>query len=179
MILEILGAIFSGGATGIIGVIAQRYFDYKNAKLQIELENTKTANAIAIAKVNMEATKVEWEARQKVEETKGDSAAFTKSIWEETPRYSHPSTLTPMQQWVMVMLDACRGIVRPLLTVYLCSLTTYVWFQVRSVMGAEDLDIVAALEVWKMVVGTILYLTTTVVLWWFGTRQKASQQGAK
>ena len=75
----------------------------------------------------------------------------------------------------MVSLDAFRGFIRPALTVYLCALTTYVWFQVRAVLATEDLDPAAVLDVWKMVVGTILYLTTTCVLWWFGTRNKQTQ----
>jgi len=175
----IFGNIFSGGATGLIGVIAQRFFDFKNKKLDIEIEREKRETVLAVARLNMEAADKEWAARHKIEETKGDSAAFTKSIWEETPRYSNPTTLTPKQQWVMVVLDALRGVVRPLLTIYLCALTTYVWFQVRSLMGGEDLDLLAALEVWKMVVGNILYLTTTVVLWWFGTRNKVAQPGSK
>ena len=30
-------------------------------------------------------------------------------------------------------------------------------------------------EMWGLIVGTILYLTTTCVLWWFGTRNKQEQ----
>ena len=71
-----------------------------------------------------------------------------------------------------MLLDFARGIVRPALTIYLCALTTYIWWQVRQLIDKEDLDPAEVLEVWKMVVNTILYLTTTCILWWFGTRNK-------
>jgi hypothetical protein len=65
-----------------------------------------------------------------------------------------------------------RGIVRPALTVYLCVLTTYVWLQVHQVLDKQPLSGSEALQIWQLIVGTILYLTTTCVLWWFGTRNK-------
>ena len=43
--LEILGSvvasIFSGGATGILGIVAQRFFDFKNKQLDIQMETLK------------------------------------------------------------------------------------------------------------------------------------------
>lgn len=173
MFLEILGSIFGGGATGILGVIAQRYFDYKNRKLDIEFEKEKRNTAIAIAEANMKSVKQEWEGRKGTEREKQEGEAFTKSVWEGPQRYSPKDNLTAAQKWMLIFLDALRGSVQPLLTIYLCALTTYVWIQVKSLIGAEDLDLVAALEVWKMVVQTILYLTTTVTLWWFGTRNRS------
>src|SRR5258706_4250216 len=78
--------------------------------------------------------------------------------------------------WLMLVLtDVFRGLVRPALTVYLCALTTYVWWQVRQLLQVEELEPSTVLEVWKMVVGTILYLTTTCILWWFGTRNHQKQ----
>lgn len=175
----IFGGIFSGGATGLLGMVAQRYFDMKNRKLDIDLERERRVTEIAKADKLIEASKIEWKGRADTEAEKGDSAAFVKSVWEQPVRYSHAPTLSKGQQWIMVVLDAMRGVIVPFLTVYLCALTTYVWFQVRGLMSAEDIDIIAALEVWKMVVGTILYLTTTCVLWHFGTRNRQDYNGQK
>ena len=182
--LELLGAvfgsIFGGGATGLFGVAIQRFADYKNRQLDLQLERERRETEIAKRQADAAIMREEWAGRLQTATVEGDaakdvaeSAAFGKSQWAEPPRYSHATTLTTGQQWVMVVLDGLRGAVRPLLTVYLCALTTYVWVQVRGVLSAEDLDARAALDVWRLVVGQILYLTTTCTLWWFGVRNKS------
>lgn len=187
--LEILGtvfgSIFSGGATGLLGVVAQRFADYKNKQLDMQLEKQRGEIELAKRRADAEIMAQEWAGRMKVAEVEGETAkdvaasnAFAQSLFKEPERYSFAPTLSPAQQWVMVTLDAARGLVRPFLTIYLCALTTYVWWQVRSLLSAEQLESTAALDVWKLVVSQILYLTTTVVLWWFGTRNKAEQPKA-
>lgn len=177
----VFGSIFSGGATGLLGVVAQRYADYKNRQLEMALEKQRGEQELAKRRVDLEITQSEYAGKLKVAQEEGatardvaESNAFAQSLLKEPPRYSSESKLTTAQNWVMVGLDALRGAVRPLLTIYLCALTTYVWVQVRGVLSTEALDTQAALDVWKMVVGQILYLTTTVTLWWFGTRNKGS-----
>lgn len=183
---SIFGSIFSGGATGLIGVIIQRWADYKNRQLDLQLERERRETEIAKRKADAEIMREEWAGRTKVAQEEGatarevaESQAFAATLWKEPERYSNASKLTTGQQWVMVALDAVRGSVRPLLTVYLCALTTFVWYQVKMKLEGEQLDASAAMEVWQMVVQNILYLTTTVVLWWFGTRNKAPQPGAR
>lgn len=175
----IFGSIFSGGATGLIGVVLQRFADYKNKQLDMKLEQQRAENELAKRRVDAEIMAQEWAGRLKVAQEEGatardvaESNAFGQSLLKEPERYSYAKTLTPAQQWIMVVLDAARGVVRPFLTIYLCALTTYVWIQVRGLVGTASVEEDAALEVWKLVVSQILYLTTTVVLWWFGTRNK-------
>ena len=74
----------------------------------------------------------------------------------------------------MIVMDVIRGVIRPGLTVYLCVLTTIVYFQaVRLLLSVGiQMDVSRAMKLTELVVGTILYLTTTCVLWWFGTRNR-------
>lgn len=185
ILATIFGSIFSGGATGLLGVIIQRWADYKNKQLDLELEAQRRETEIAKRKADAEIMQQEWVGRLKVAQEEGATAkdvaetnAFATTLLKEPERYSDAAKATPGQQWVLVLLDALRGVVRPLLTIYLCALTTYVWFQVRELVAGEALDGTAAVEVWKMVVGNILYLTTTVTLWWFGTRNRQQQPKA-
>lgn len=180
MLLTILGNIFAGGATGLLGVIFQRFSDYQNKKLDLQLEKQRMDNELEKRKIDILIADKEWAGRLSVARAEGEASmqvaetnAFSHSLWQEPDRYSTATKLTSNQQWLMVILDALRGVVRPFLTIYLCALTTYVWFQVKMLMGTTHIEEEAALEVWKMVVGQILYLTTTVVLWWFGTRNKS------
>jgi len=178
----IFGSIFSGGATGIIGAIAQRYADYKNKQLDMQLESQRHENAVAMRRVDAEIMAQEWAARTKVAEVEAagreavaDAQAFGESYKLEPQKFSDGVKPSAGQGWVLVILDTFRGAIRPLLTLYLCVLTTFVWYQAKTVLGVEDLDTKAALDVWKMVVGTILYLFTTCTLWYFGTRNKQTQ----
>lgn len=178
----IFGSIFGGGATGLLGVALQRWADYKNRQLDLQLERERRETEIAKRKADAEIMREEYSGKLRVAQEEGatsrdvaESQAFAQTLLREPERFSNSSTLSPWQQWVMVLLDAFRGSVRPLLTIYLCALTTYVWVQVRGELAGTDLSSSAALEVWRLVVGQILYLTTTVVLWWFGTRNKSPQ----
>lgn len=175
----IFGSIFSGGATGLIGVAIQRWADYKNRQLEIQIERERRETEIAKRKADAEVVQAEYAGRIKVAQEEGatardvaDTQAFAQTMWREPDRYSDARRLTIGQQWFMVLLDVLRGAVRPLLTIYLCALTTYVWLQVKAVLSTQQLQAAAAMEVWQLVVQNILYLTTTVVLWWFGTRNK-------
>lgn len=175
----VVGSIFSGGATGIIGVIAQRFADYKNKQLDMQLEAQRQANALALKDADAKIMAQEWAAKTQVAqiETAGatdvaDAQAFAASYQLEPKRYSSEASLTPGQNWLMVVLDFCRGIVRPALTIYLCALVTIVYFLARDKVRAEDLTSTEALELLKLIIGTILYVWTTVTLWWFGSRNK-------
>lgn len=175
----IFGSIFSGGATGIIGVVAQRFADYKNKQLDMQLEKQRGEIELQKREADAKIMAQEWAGRTQVaqaeaagKEAVADAQAFSASFAMEPQRYSEASKVTEGQQWILVLLDALRGSVRPLLTVYLCALTTMVYLQARALLAKEDLDVAAAMDLEKLIVGNILYLTTTCVLWWFGTRNK-------
>jgi hypothetical protein len=178
----VVGSIFSGGATGIIGVVAQRFADYKNKQLDMHLEAQRQVNAIALREADAKIMAQEWAARTQVAqiETTGrtdvaDAQAFAASYQLEPQRYANVATVTVGQNWIMVLLDAFRGAVRPMLTVYLCALVTVIYFLARDKVKAEDLDADQALDLLKLLIGTILYVWTTVTLWWFGTRNKQAK----
>lgn len=181
----VFSSILSGGATGLLGVVFQRIADYKNRQLDLQLD--KQRGELELAKRDKDAAIMaqEWAGRTQVAQIEGDatkdaaeSAAFAASLSSEPKRYAEKPA-TAGQTWVLVVLDFVRGIVRPGLTIYLCALTTLVYLQARETLRGADLSPDEALELVKMIVGTVLYLTTTCVLWWFGTRNKAPQPGTK
>jgi len=184
-ILGMIGSVLSGGVTGLVGVVIQRIADYKMMQLRIEENAQKHRNELELRTEDRLTLKLEYEGKDKVAATEAagleavaDASALEASFKMEPSMYSAGQRLNPKQRWVFILLDAIRGIIRPGLTVYLCALTTYIWMQVSAKLGIVDLPPAAVLEVWKLVVATILYLTTTCVLWWFGTRNKQKQPGA-
>ena len=181
--LEILGSvvasIFSGGATGILGIVAQRFFDYKNKQLDIQMETLKFSHEVELRKADAEIMDKEWQGRLKVAQSEGDAAkdvaeskAFEASYGYDNTRYSEKA-FTSGQNWVFVILDFARGVVRPALTLYLCILVTLIYYTTRDKLRGEDLTPDQALELYKLLIGSIIYVWTTVSLWFFGTRNKA------
>lgn len=178
-ILDSVLSVLSGGATGLIGTALQSVYQYKTRKLDIELEKSKAANELEQRKLDIEQTKQEWASRTQIAEIttagevdKADAETLAASYQLEPQQYSEKSLLSHGQEWVMVLLDAIRAIIRPGLTIYLCVLTSLIYFQTRGLIQTNQGDSFALLE---KLVNTILYLFTTIVCWYFGTRNKNSK----
>lgn len=178
-----IASIFGGGLTGLVGSVTQRIFEYKSKKLDIELQKEKFANDIALKRVDAELMAQEWAARTKVADVEAtakmdvaDSEAFATALTSEPQRYSDVTHLTDKQNWLMVLLDFMRGAIRPGLTIYLCALTTAIYFQAKFLLRSNDITVEQAYDLVTQIIDTILYLTTTCVLFWFGTRNKAKQK---
>lgn len=181
-LLDILASVLSGGATGLIGAGMQMFASWAKGKQEIELQKLKNENNLALLKLQGELADKEWAHRTEIAaiqergaENKSANEAFAASFNLEPKSYSEKIKPTWGQAWVLVLLDGIRGIVRPGLTIYLCVLTTLIYFQSRDLLNRENLSAIQALDITNQVINTVLYLCTTVVLWWFGSRN----QGAK
>lgn len=180
-ILEtIFSSVLGGGVTGILGVVVQRIADYKNKQLDLQLNSQKQEHEIALKRIDAEIMAHEWASRTSIASTEAstqmdvaESQAFAASF-NEPVKYSSEVKPTPAQGWMFVLLDFIRGIVRPGLTIYLCVLTTLIYMESRSLMGGS-VDPMEASKLLHEVVGTVLYLTTTCLLWWFGVRNKGQK----
>lgn len=178
-LLGIAGSILSGGATGLLGVVLQRFFDYKKQQTDLAVLQEQGRQALALKQADAEIAKQEWAARTQVAQVEGDAKVavaqqegFAASFKLEPARYSEGAAYTHGQAWLLVALDLVRGLVRPGLTVYLCWITTQVYWeseQLTAKLGVLP-DPANVLQLLLLIVETILYLTTTCVLWWFGTR---------
>lgn len=186
--LELIGtlvsSILAGGATGLLGVVAQRWADYKNKQLDLALE--KQRGELELAKRDKDAVIMaqEWAGRTRVAEVEAgavvdtaEAQAFAASFQHDKATYSD-GVLDKLRGWwgqllrfLLGLVDVIRGIVRPGLTIYLCVITTMMYADAQRLVGA-GLTAAQALELVKMIVATVLYLTTTCVLWWFGTRNR-------
>lgn len=176
-ILESVLSVISGGATGLIGTAVQSVFQYKSKVLDVELEKQKGLNEIEQRKLDIEAQKQEWASKTQIAEIttqgetdKADAATLMASYQLEPQQYAEKSLLTHAQNWLFVLVDTLKAVIRPGLTIYLCGITTLIYIQTRGLISTNQGDAFALLE---KLVNTILYLTTSVILWWFGSRNKS------
>ena len=176
-ILDSILSVVSGGATGLIGTAVQSVFQYKTKALEIDLEKQKGINELEKQKLDIQMAAQEWASRTQIatittqgEVDKADAATLAASYSLEPQQYSEKSLLTHAQNWLFVFLDTFRAIIRPGLTVYLCAITTMIYIQTRGLITANQGDSFGLLE---KLVNTVLYLTTTCVLWYFGSRNRS------
>lgn len=181
LLTTMLGSIFSGGATGLLGIALQRYADHKNRQQNIEIEKMRLENELKLRKLDSEIMEKEWAGRTRVAQAESqaivdaaDAQSFASSFKADPPRFS--DGINPPRFWkhALLALDWIRGFVRPGLTIYLCVLTTMIYFQARDLLNKEELSSSEVLDLERLIISTVLYLTTTCVLWHFGTRNKQS-----
>lgn len=186
--LDLLGqgllAIVSGGATGILGVVFQRLFDHWKLKQELDQLREKNAHELAMRKADAEIMREEWAQRVKVAQVEGealvgkaDAEAFAASFQTEPKRYSEGVKVGKFGAFLLVLADVVRAVVRPGLTIYLAWIATELKEQNAALMAILDLTENAATvtKMHEQIVLTLLYLFTTCVLWWFGTRNRGKQ----
>lgn len=182
--LALLGSIFSGGLTGLLGVAFQRFFDFLKVKQEIEMKKLDHEHEANMRRIDGEMLAQEWAARTQVatieaeaKQTVAAEASFAASFNSEPKQYSAKVKVGPVTGFFLVLLDFLRGIVRPGLTIYLCVITTMIYVEARTIMAGVAFATADAIRVHDLIVSTILYLTTTCVLWWFGTRNSQKAPG--
>lgn len=175
-LLSGLSSILGGSITGLVGTALSSVYEYKTRKLDIELAKTKLQNEIELKKVDLELLKAESEAKIEIASVTAagaveveDSKAFRAAIESEPKKYAE-GPLTHAQNWLMVALDFLRGVIRPSLTLYLVIITTIMYFNMKT--AADSLLPPDAVGIINRIVDMVLFLTSTVVTWWFGTRTK-------
>ena len=150
--LDMIGTVLTGGATGIIGSILVKAFSFlafwvEEKKMDKEHERTKE-----LLRLQNEIGAAESEREMAVAEASAAADIRTAS-------YSHDSSVGTSSRWVV---DVLR-LVRPVLTFTLIVLVGIVYF--KSDIGGK-----ATIEL------GVLYMCSSSVLWWFGDRAMRKQK---
>lgn len=170
---EAMGAILSGGATGLLGSVLSIWGEHQKQKEMFR--HTEKMAEITAANMRLEAElhlkQIQVEGAVKIDEI--ESRAFSESFAMDKATY-YTGPLGAVARGFMVLVDVIRGLIRPLMTIYLMALTTLIYIEVRAILGGIEggMSGEGAAMLLSQIIMVILYLTSTVVLWWFGTRQK-------
>jgi hypothetical protein len=159
--MDILLGLLTGGATGLIGTAlsgVMKFFTNKQEQshelkvMDMELKHMDKEAEVAL--------KIE-EKKQEGKEAQAAWAGLEASYREAGQRWS-----TGDSSWI-VFVDVVRGLMRPLLTLCLVVLMGTIYF----LHGPQNPGMQ------EQIVATVLYLATSSVLWWFGSRM--AQTGKK
>ena len=153
--LDIIQSLMFGGATGILGTsissvikivqARQRHVhevEFRRIDLEIAREEARSAERVAAIEAESAAAEAEAEA-------------LRASFDQETTRLSKDG-----DHGIMLAVDVVRGLLRPGLTITFLALTAWIY----ASLGDGDV------ELRDRIIDTILYLTTTCTIWWFGGR---------
>ena len=143
------------GIVGLFGGIAEKFTAYKTKKLELEAEQRRFEHEVQLRKVDAEIMAQEWAARTKVAEVEAEAVVEA----ENSKAFAASYQLEP-KKYGIKWLDALRGSIRPVLTLYLVVLTSIMYY--RTDGGRIDPQMVAE---------AILSMTVMVVGWWFGSRE--------
>lgn len=147
-------SIMFSGLVGLFGGIAEKITTFKTKKLELEMEQKKFEHEVQLRKVDAEIMEKEWQARTQVATIEANKAIEV----EDSKGFAKSYDLEP-KTYGIKWLDAFRGSIRPILTLYLVIITSVMYY--RSDGGKIDPT---------AVVDTILSLTVMSCGWWFGSR---------
>lgn len=168
--MEILASIFGGGGLGaIVGAVAsiwkgsqeskeranERDHQFKMAKLNLDERQLEQSHEIQMADKQIERAETEGRVAIDIAET----GAFRESL------------AAGIKSTGIKIVDAIRGLMRPIITVYMLGLATWVSIDIAiAVDGLDALHNDELLTIYKQIIGDLMFLTMTAVTWWFGSR---------
>lgn len=174
-ILGAIGSAASGGLLGLLGVGAQMWAKHKT-------EQAKYAYDIAMRQADREEMSLEHQFKMKETEAQASrdiAVANQRRIATESQAAADIEMADidlRVQSYDMDkatygggFVDVVRGLMRPILTVYfaiLMSLITYKLFEITGQMVGTA----TAQFMLKEVINSCIFLATTSVTWWFGSR---------
>lgn len=189
----LIGGVISGGATGLLGVLIQRWFDLQNKVQEIEVIKLNHQNALALATLESERAQMRAEADIEIadrnllaREAEADSRSMVASFEADKAAYLDKGVqlkkgrLAGLVTIMMALVDFTRGILRPGMTAYLCGLVTAMFLWVRELAVAYGLTLTPdqVVQLMTQIIATILYVFTASALWWFGARPPKRQGDA-
>jgi len=197
--LGILGSIFSGGITGVLGSLFSNVLNFFNqrqknkhefALKELDLKARKEDRAFMIteAEMNLKVTVAEVEGAIQTEEAR----AFTKSQegYHQTLLFK-ASFMTklmnvkgylkyvtiPIAGFVAMLfgiVDLLKHLMRPGITIVLILMMVWIFKMVHPmVQTIGGMTITEALKIYMFIIEATIYLTVTCVSWWFSDRRIA------
>jgi hypothetical protein len=144
--LDLLGTVLTGGATGIIGSIIGKAFSFLDFWVEEKKADGDHARTVALLELQNRLGAEESERELEIAKTTAAGNARTAS-------YQHDIALSGGSMWVVDILR----LIRPILTFTLIILVGILYF--KAAPGGRD-----TIEI------SVIYMCSSAVLWWFGDR---------
>lgn len=174
-ILGAVGSAASGGLLGLFGTGIKMWADHK-------AEEAKRAFELAMRQADREEMQLEHDLQMKQVEAQADrdiALANQNRLTTESQiagdvelaelNLRQASYSNDKATYGGGFVDAIRGIMRPTLTLYFAVLMALIAYQIMQITG-NIIGTANAQYMLKEVINAIIFLATTSVTWWFGSR---------
>lgn len=169
---DIFSTVATGGITGVIGSVFTGIMAYKEKGAQRAHEKQMRDLDIQERKAEAEISLKQVEAETEGQIAMGELQAFNTSLSSDQARYATGAN----EHWAFVIVDVIRGLMRPALTVGLSYALCQVIFDVIEALGGWEVVVAAqGMSIVNDLIQSLIYVTTTAIVWWFGSR--AVQKG--
>lgn len=172
---DLLVTILSGGATGLLGTLFSGVSGYFKQKAAFAHEES-------MARLRLDEQKMEIEGKIQVTVEEGKIATALADAKLQESSYKHDKrayikgAVSSFWRGLLAMVDVIRGLMRPSITTYMMVLTTIMYLDVlRMVQGLDSMPPEFLLKVLEKIILMVIYVTTTCIFWWFGSRVKTIQ----
>lgn len=176
-----------GVVTGLLGNVITSFTNIKTQKL-------KNQHEVAMIEAETKAMQAEAAMQIQITETKvaGELARIEEANYGKVLELANKPTLdsriieklfdSPWTAWLGTILtfllgvvDFLKGVMRPGLTLYLVFLTSWITYYAADVLSTKQglMDVSMASGLFNKVVDIVIYLTVSVVTWWFADRRVA------
>ena len=170
-----VGSAVSGGLLGLFGNGIKLWADHKAQQAKRNFE-------LALRKADREEMQLEYDLQLKQTEA---TIAGQVAVGKQLQRSTETQVAGEIEQAKMQLVessyqhdsarygggfvDGVRGLMRPTLTLYFAVLMSLIAYQLMQLTG-QVFPPAEAVELLKQVVNACIFLTTTAVTWWFGSR---------
>lgn len=157
--METAIALLTGGATGLLGTLL-------SGALGAWQRRQKHRQEVELRRLDVEIARAEAERVERVAavEAESEESARAWAAMEASHRAAGKRWSSGESGW-LVLVDVVRGLIRPALTLGLVGLVGCIYFVGLAEGSSFDEAAIRA-----RIVDTVLYLSSTCVLWWFGSR---------
>ena len=198
--MAILSAGIAGAATGILGTITTTVFGYFNDKQKNkqELEVLKETNKHESEMVDARIREMEAESRAQIQKITlegdiardiaaqesfnisqqfGNQRAIDNSSIKLLFEYKWTRWLGALLVFLLAIGDVLRVYIRPCITISLMIITSGIVVYHLQILD-DNVELIDKDTIF-MVIDSVIYLTVSVILWWFGMRttEKTPRKG--
>jgi hypothetical protein len=187
VLVGIVGSLFSGGATGLLGVLLSKVSEHFKGKQDLERLQLEHANALAlqaseqahklqVAQLDADSKKALAQIDQIIQLDRTASADAIAAL-------KHDEGLSNMlgkakgEHWVIragaALIDGVRASIRPAATIYVNVLLgiLFVWVLTMWQQAGLQLNPAEVKDLGMQVVNTVLGMASGLTFWWFGIRK--------
>lgn len=177
--IELIGGILTSSGFGALTGIAGAWLS-KREERAVLIENNKHAERMAELRTDEMAAEAELSLQLADRELLQAEAEGKIASDLEAGRAFTESQKQARQPTGIKLVDAIRGLMRPLITIYLLAVVSVLSVSLSRIIGGlESIPQVEALEIYKHVIYQTVYLAVMAVSWWFSSRPARVQQAGK